>query len=66
VVEAGRTHGIVTGIHVRDIAMIEHWARKGMRLLTCSSDLNFIIEGAQAVVRQLKQIRGDEETTTPD
>lgn len=59
VVEAGKRHGVATGIHVRDIEMVEHFARKGMQLLAFSTDLNFIMEGAQSAVQQLNRIRGD-------
>lgn len=56
VVEAGKRHNVATGIHVRDIKMVEHWASKGMRLLTYSTDLNFITEGAAEAVGLLSKI----------
>lgn len=58
VVASAERHGVVSGIHVRDIAMIERWNKRGMRFLTYSTDLNFVIDGAESAVSQLRSIAG--------
>ncbi|MSP11492.1 MAG: hypothetical protein EXR62_00910 [Chloroflexi bacterium] len=54
VIEAGKRHNIPTGIHLRDLAPVQEWGRKGMQMLTCGSDVGFLTDGASAVVRGLK------------
>jgi 2-keto-3-deoxy-L-rhamnonate aldolase RhmA len=54
VIEAGERHGMATGIHLRDVEQLKKWQARGMTMLTCSSDLNFIANGARDAVGALR------------
>ncbi len=56
VIEAGRRHGVATGIHLRDVTQLKTWQARGMTMLTCSTEVEFIKHGARAAVGAL---RGD-------
>jgi 4-hydroxy-2-oxoheptanedioate aldolase len=54
VVEAGRRHGVATGIHLRDVEQLKAWRARGMTMLTCSTEVDFIMNGARAAVSALR------------
>jgi len=54
VIEAGKRHGVSTGIHLRDVEQLKAWRARGMTMLVCSTDLNFIMSGARAAVSALR------------
>lgn len=54
VLEAGRRHGVATGIHLRDKEHLRHWRDKGMSMLMYSTELGFIAEQASQAVNFLK------------
>jgi 2-keto-3-deoxy-L-rhamnonate aldolase RhmA len=54
VVDAGKRHGVATGIHISDPAVVVDWHRRGMTMLTCNSDLGFFAAGAQQTVGALR------------
>jgi 2-keto-3-deoxy-L-rhamnonate aldolase RhmA len=49
-------HGVIPAIHTNDVAMTTAWARKGMRLVSISSEAGLLMAGARAAV---STIRGD-------
>jgi 2-keto-3-deoxy-L-rhamnonate aldolase RhmA len=53
VVDAGRRHGVASGIHNHDPAVVLGWHARGMTMLTCNSDLGFFSAGAQGTVKAL-------------
>ena len=55
VIEVADRHGVATGIHVNEVATLREWRSKGMRLIMCSSDISFLIQGASAVVKELRR-----------
>lgn len=54
VVDAGKRHGVATGIHLRDAEQLKVWRDRGMTMLTCSTELDFIVNGAQSMVSALR------------
>lgn len=54
VVEAGRRHGVATGIHTRSVEQVRAWQERGMTMLTCGRDLDFLNEGARTTASQLR------------
>lgn len=54
VVDAAQRHGVATGIHSRDIEVLRRWQQRGMRMLTYSTDTDFISQGARAAVEALR------------
>lgn len=54
VVDAGKRHGVATGIQLRDIEQIKMWQARGMTMMGYASDLDFIAEGARAAARALR------------
>lgn len=55
VVDAAQRHGVAAGIHSRDIKVLRAWQERGMRMLTCSTDTDFIVQGANAAVKMLRE-----------
>jgi 2-dehydro-3-deoxyglucarate aldolase/4-hydroxy-2-oxoheptanedioate aldolase len=47
VVDAAKRHGLASGTHTGDPAVVLDWYRRGMTMLTCNSDLGFFKAGAQ-------------------
>jgi 2-keto-3-deoxy-L-rhamnonate aldolase RhmA len=54
VVDSGRRHGVATGIHLVDVAQLKAWQARGMTMITCSTDLNFLGGAAAAAVQALR------------
>ncbi len=54
VIEAGRRHGVATGIHLRNVEQLKVWRERGMTMLTYSTDLDLILSGARAGVQALR------------
>jgi len=54
VVEAGKRHSVATGIHLGDVAQLKSWQARGMTMLTCSTELDFLASGAVAAVKGLR------------
>ena len=54
VVDAGVRHGVATGMVEKDPAAFERWHTMGMRFLVCSSDSNYLREGAARDVQTLR------------
>lgn len=60
VVDSAKRNNVASGIHPPDSETALKWAKKGMTLLTASSDLNFFKEGASACANALKKGLGRE------
>jgi 2-dehydro-3-deoxyglucarate aldolase/4-hydroxy-2-oxoheptanedioate aldolase len=56
-IKACEKAGIASGIHVRDIETLEFWANRGMRFLTCASDLAVLKKGIDDLGRRLKELK---------
>lgn len=54
VIDAGKRHGIATGTHLRDAAEVRQWGARGMTMLMCSSDQDFLVAAASQTVAALK------------
>ncbi len=54
VLEVSRGHGVAPGIHLTEVHSVKEWARRGMRFISYSGDLAFIVDSA---ARDLAQIR---------
>ena len=54
VVDAGKRHGVATGIHLRDVNGLKAWRERGMTMLTYSTEVDFIMTGARAGVAELR------------
>ena len=61
VVDAAKRNGVASGIHIADPAVVLDWYSRGMRMLTCNSDLGFFNAGAQQTLATLRAgIGGDQ------
>lgn len=47
-------HGVIPAIHTNDVAMTAAWARRGMRLVSISSEAGLLMAGASAAVKQIR------------
>jgi 2-keto-3-deoxy-L-rhamnonate aldolase RhmA len=54
VVAAGQRHGVTTGTHASDPAILKNWHAKGMNMMLCGSDLRFVQNGAKAMLAGLR------------
>lgn len=45
-IAACEKHGVASGIHIANVDQLKGWMDKGMRFITYSSDLNFLLAGA--------------------
>ena len=54
VVDAGKRHGVATGIHSHDAGEVLGWQARGMTMLTCNSDLGFLKEGMRQTIAALR------------
>jgi len=54
VVAACQRHGIASGMHVGSVEVLRTWMAKGMRMITYSTDLNFLLGGARSGLAALK------------
>jgi 2-dehydro-3-deoxyglucarate aldolase/4-hydroxy-2-oxoheptanedioate aldolase len=54
VVRACERHGVPSGMHVGNLEALTHWMAKGMRFIVYSTDLNFLLKGAQAGLKVLR------------
>jgi len=59
VIAACDAAGIASGIHIADVEELGMWMRKGMRMITCSSDTGFLSSSAVQVVQALRALVGD-------
>jgi 2-dehydro-3-deoxyglucarate aldolase/4-hydroxy-2-oxoheptanedioate aldolase len=53
VLEAGKRHGVYTGMHIANLPKLVEWKNKGMQIITYSTDLGFLTSGAQAGLKEL-------------
>jgi 2-keto-3-deoxy-L-rhamnonate aldolase RhmA len=54
VVDSGRRNGVATGIHLQEVGQLKAWQARGMSMITCSTDLNFLMGAASGAVKALK------------
>jgi len=54
VIAAGQRHGVTTGTHASDPAILKGWHAKGMNMMLCGSDLRFLQNGAKAMLAGLR------------
>lgn len=53
--EACVAHGVAPGIQTRTVELARHWKQKGMRFVGCGSEAVFLMNGAIAVIENLRQ-----------
>jgi 2-keto-3-deoxy-L-rhamnonate aldolase RhmA len=56
VIAACDAAGVASGIHISDVQELGMWMRKGMRMITCSTDTEFLSRGAAQVVQGLRRL----------
>jgi len=54
ILESCRRHGVTPGVHLRTLPLARHWRERGMRLLSCGSDIGFLLERATEIVTALR------------
>ena len=52
--DACNRHGIAPGIHLRTVKLAQYWREHGLRFLSCSSEIGFMLEKAKETVAQLR------------
>jgi 2-keto-3-deoxy-L-rhamnonate aldolase RhmA len=52
--DACNRHGISPGIHMRSLKLVQFWRDRGMRFLSCNSEIGFMLEKATETVAALK------------
>jgi 2-keto-3-deoxy-L-rhamnonate aldolase RhmA len=55
VVEACQRRGIPSGMHMGNLEALTHWMARGMRFIVYSTDLNFLLKGAQTGLKVLRE-----------
>jgi 2-dehydro-3-deoxyglucarate aldolase/4-hydroxy-2-oxoheptanedioate aldolase len=55
VVNACQRQGIPSGMHVGNLKALTEWMSKGMRFIVYSTDLNFLLNGAQSGLNVLRE-----------
>ena len=55
VVDACAKKGIASGIHVRDISVLQFWMERGMTFITCDTDIGLLISAAAQTVQTLRE-----------
>ncbi|MEW6548893.1 MAG: aldolase/citrate lyase family protein [Spirochaetota bacterium] len=55
VVDAGKRHGVYTGMHIGNIPKLVEWKKKGMQIITYNTDLGFISSGAASGLKELSK-----------
>ena len=53
ILDATRRHGVACGIHTQDPATLKGWESRGMRMLSCLTDVDFVAGGARRAVNAL-------------
>ena len=48
-------HGVHPGIHTNDVQLTAEWARRGMRLVSISSELGFLMRSAQEAAEAIRR-----------
>jgi 2-keto-3-deoxy-L-rhamnonate aldolase RhmA len=48
-------HGIAPGIHMRALNLVRNWRDKGLRFLSCNSEIGFLVEKASETVAALRE-----------
>ncbi len=54
VLAACRRHGVVPAIHTNDVTMTGSWARRGMRLVSISSEVGLLTSGATQAIAAIR------------
>jgi 2-keto-3-deoxy-L-rhamnonate aldolase RhmA len=54
VLDSALAHKVPCGIHIPNMDWLIEWMRRGMTLLTFSSDLHFLVQGARSGMERLK------------
>jgi 2-dehydro-3-deoxyglucarate aldolase/4-hydroxy-2-oxoheptanedioate aldolase len=54
VVDACAKRGIASGIHVRDMSVLQFWMERGMKFITCDTDVGLLISAAMQAVTTLR------------
>lgn len=52
---ACKAHGVVPAIHTNDVAMTAAWARRGMRMVSISSEAGLLMAGARQAIAQIRE-----------
>jgi 2-keto-3-deoxy-L-rhamnonate aldolase RhmA len=55
VVDAARRHGIASGIHMGTPADVKAWQKRGVTMLSCSTDLEIMRNATQRLVKELHE-----------
>jgi 2-keto-3-deoxy-L-rhamnonate aldolase RhmA len=55
IVAACQRHGVPSGMHVGNLEALSEWMAKGMRFIVYSTDLNFLLKGAQDGLKVLRE-----------
>jgi 2-dehydro-3-deoxyglucarate aldolase/4-hydroxy-2-oxoheptanedioate aldolase len=54
VVDSCAKHGIASGMHIRNMAILQYWMERGMRFITCSTDVEMLLMAGMQVVTTLR------------
>src|SRR5262249_2657105 len=47
-------HGIAPGLHLRSLPLVRKWRDKGMRFISCNSEIGFLLDKATETVAALR------------
>jgi 2-dehydro-3-deoxyglucarate aldolase/4-hydroxy-2-oxoheptanedioate aldolase len=54
VVDSCAKQGVASGIHIRDMSVLQFWMERGMTFIACSTDVELLIMAAMQVVTTLR------------
>jgi len=55
VVDTCEKHNVTSGVHLREMEHLLYWKERGMRMLTYSADMAFIMSAATEAVKELRK-----------
>lgn len=57
VIAACKTHGVAAAIQANDLAYGQHWAKRGMEIISYSSEIGLLVSAAAAGIQSLRAAR---------
>lgn len=57
-IDACRRHGVVPGIHMNNLSLAVQWTKQGMRLVSSSSEVNFMVKAGLEVTKTIGEAMG--------
>jgi len=57
-IEACKRHNVIPAIHMNDLELAAHWGSKGMRMVSCNSEVGMMVQAGSAAVAAIRKALG--------